>query len=339
MKLSPPQKTNDNYISAVVVRSLVTFLESKGINAHALLMQIDPHIDTTLNTTDMLDSNVYPQLLDKAIDLSSNPHLGLEFGMSAEPERWGVLGYIMSCCTTLNDAIECQLRYQDLVGSIGNVTSSKKGDQILMAWRTKTPPTRAIAEEAMAGWVAFSRWITATDHSPTAVFFSHAKPENTEIHSSFFKCPLHFNADFVGLSFPFALLQSKLKQPNSEMRKCLENHAEQKLLDLSKPKNILSQLGSYIEETLPKHLPSLSDAALALSLTNRTLQRRLSEENTSYSEFLKKIRHQVAKRHLIQDQHSLLDITFLLGFSEQSAFTRAFKNIEGISPNDFKKSR
>lgn len=327
-----------SYISYPVIRSLINFLEHKSIDHKTLCKDLGFSLNPNEESDELLNAEVYWKLLKAAVDTTGNPSLGLEFGMSAEPDRWGVLGYIMSICHTLSDAIECQLRYQDLIGSIGNVTKTQQGSDILMIWETQEAPYPPIAEEAMAGWVKFARWITATSHSPSKVYFSHNEPKNLKPYLDFFQCELVFNAPFIGLAFPAALLNTQLKQPDENMKKWLLLHADEKLSNLKESKHISHALRQYIEKTLPKQVPTLNDAAQALSLTSRTLQRRLADENTNFSGFLEQTRHNFAKRYLRSSNQSLVEIAFLLGFSEQSAFTRAFKKIEKETPSEFRKT-
>jgi len=326
-----------NYISYPVVRSLINFLELNNVDHESLCKDLGFTINTDEESDELLDAEIYWKLLQAAIDETGNQSLGLEFGISAEPDRWGVVGYIMSCCHTLADAIECQLRYQDLIGSIGSVTRVQEGSDILMAWNTEGEPYPPIAEEAMAGWVKFARWITATNHAPSSVYFRHPEPKNLAPYTDFFQCKLVFNAPFIGLAFPATLLTTTLKQPDENMKKWLLLHADEKLTTLQGSQQLSYALKKYIEQTLPKQIPTLNDAANALSLTKRTLQRRLAEEGTNFSGFLEQTRHSFAKRYLTSSNRSLVEVTFLLGFSEQSAFTRAFKKIEHQTPSEYRK--
>ena len=338
--LAPKSTANTeakNYISYPVVRSLINFLELNAIDHKALCNDLGFSINPDEESDELLDAKVYWKLLEAAINKTGNQSLGLEFGISAEPDRWGVVGYIMSCCHTLADAIECQLRYQDLIGSIGSVSRTQENNDILMTWNTQDAPYPPIAEEAMAGWVKFARWITATEHSPSTVYFRHSEPKDLTPYTDFFQCRLVFGSPFIGLAFPASLLMATLKQPNDNMKKWLLLHADEKLTTLKGDQKISYTLRQYIEHTLPKQIPTLNDAAEALSLTKRTLQRRLAEEGTNFSGFLEQTRHNFAKRYLTSSDRSLVEIAFLLGFSEQSAFTRAFKKNENQTPSEYRR--
>ena len=89
-------------------------------------------------------------------------------------------------------------------------------------------------------------------------------------------------------------------------------------------------------DSLSSGEPAEERLAEALSMSRRTLQRKLAENGLSYRVILDKIRHDLARRHLGSDEKSLTDIAFMLGFSEQSAFARAFKRWQGVSPSEYR---
>lgn len=330
-----------------MLRSLVQFLEARGLDGEAMCARADLNYQALQQSDEFFDAACYPALLQAAVDASRDPLLGLRFGMAAEPDRWGVLGYIMSVCGTLGEAMQCQQRYQSLVGSIGSIAvepvdTGQPGEFLKLSWQTAKPPLPAMAEEAVAGWVRFGRWITHTDRSPQQVAFKHAPPEDPKLRDEywhFFRCPVQFNADYNGLVISIDMLSLSLKQPDRKMRDWLQQHVEDRLQQLDQENELIARLRGYIEKQLPKGVPEIGAVADAFNLSTRTLQRRLKEQNETYKSFVEHTRSRLAKRYLDMGRYNLTEITFLLGFSEQSAFSRAFKRWTGVTPRDYQRQR
>ena len=104
---------------------------------------------------------------------------------------------------------------------------------------------------------------------------------------------------------------------------------------LNLTQQVLTQLRHYILQQLPK-APRLSDAARALHMSSRTLQRLLQQTDSSFRELVCQCRHQLAQHYLLDASLSLQQIAFQLGFAEQSSFQKAFKCWQGCSPGVFR---
>jgi len=324
-------------ISKPIVRSLLAYLNLRGHDSKAMCQSLDINYHDIMSGDGLLPSNIYTTLLKAGENITNDSAFGLHLGISAEPERWGVLGYIMTCCHTLDEAIHCQHRYQDLVGSMGSLVVSPRGDTLRMLWDTDFTPLAIQAEEAITGWVAFGRRVTNTNLSPSHIYFSHPAPHNTQPYQQFFNCPIEFDAAFNALEINVNLLDTSLKKPDNAMKSLLIQQAEERIEVIDEPQTFLNVIKRYIKETLPKKTPDLTDAAAIMELTPRTLQRRLKNKGMHFSAVIEETRNELALEYLADAKNTMTDITFLLGFSEQSAFTRAFKRRTGKSPGEYRK--
>jgi AraC-like DNA-binding protein len=98
--------------------------------------------------------------------------------------------------------------------------------------------------------------------------------------------------------------------------------------------DIVSRVKTAIVERLPSGAPSAEIIAADLAMSARTLQRRLADADASYSVILESVRRELAAQYVTDASRSLAEISFLLGFSEQSAFSRAFRRWHGHSPTE-----
>ena len=148
-----------------------------------------------------------------------------------------------------------------------------------------------------------------------------------------------FNAAINSASFDAALLSWPVPNADIGMHTVLQQHAEALLkakMQAQGEQGIIAQVRSNIIANLTQDRVKLASIAQDLNLTQRTLQRKLSEASTSFQQVLDQTRHELAKDYLSQRQLSLADIAFLLGYQEQSAFNHAFKGWFGISPGSYR---
>ena len=104
------------------------------------------------------------------------------------------------------------------------------------------------------------------------------------------------------------------------------------------PEKLAVQVVDEVAGLLSGGVPQLAEVASRMGMGTRTLQRRLSDGGTTYQDLVTEARRQLARKLLRQSDYSLSEIAFLTGFSEQSAFTRAFKRDEGITPRAYRQS-
>ncbi|MCG8313322.1 MAG: AraC family transcriptional regulator [Pseudomonadales bacterium] len=324
-------------INSSMLKAFTEFLRWKGLNTNDLLDTIGLSLAAIENDDQQVDADFYPRLMQAAIDQTGENDLGFQFGKRANPERWGVVGYIMSSCQTLAEAIQCQQRYQQLVGSIGNIAIQLKGPYLELRWETDEAPMAALAEEAITGWITYGRWITGVDKKPHQVFFQHPEQEHTQAYRDYYGCPVEFSAGYNGIQFPFTFLNLPLRQANTGYKSWLLSLGDKKLYELDNQPEYLINLHRVVAESLPNGVPELAQAAEQLNTTSRSLQRKLKQQDLTYKQLVEQVRLELAKRLLKHTQQSMLEITFLLGFSEQSAFTRAFKRNTGKSPGEFRR--
>ncbi len=322
-------------ISGQVIRSLLCFLTSQGIDVASIkeTFQVE---DGKLNQSDSrFNGGLYNQLLYEGADRTGDNLLGFHFGAEAEPDRWGLLGYIMTFCSHLSEALTWQKKYQSLVGTIGETSINVADGRVTLSWMTPVKPSRHMAEEVPTGWVRFARWITQTNLGPLEVHFRHSKPVHAMQIDAFFGVPVTYNSNFTGLVFPSDYLNLPLKQPDEDMLSLLGVRIKQVYSNLSPETRFLEQFNFALIKMMPHGAPTIENIAKELGLGVRTLQRRLKDHDTCFSDELDLARKNLALSYFDRETINLSELSFQLGFSEQSSFQRAFKRWTGVTPGKF----
>lgn len=260
--------------------------------------------------------------------------LGFETGRRVRPRAYQVLGYAILSSHTLGGAIDRLIRFEKLAGNVGETVQEKSGDRVRLCWHCpiEGAARRYIVEAAVTGWVTFARQLGEQDAAPTEVCFRHQAPGGVERYQSYFGCPVRFGADFDGVEFPRERLDEPLAGADPGLNEMMEREARQLLADYDIKANLVNAVRGEIYQLLADGEPSLDQVAERLGLGARTLQHRLKQQGPGFQEVLDGLRRSLAEIFLRDQRLSLTDIALLLGFSEQSSFTRAFRRWRGVSP-------
>lgn len=266
---------------------------------------------------------------------------GLRLGAAAQVRSFPVLGHAVLGSADLGGAITRLLRYERVVGELGTARLEEDGEDARLWWDCPVPMpyARYVREAAVAGWVAVARALMQEPLAPLAVYFQHAAPADATPHAQVFGCPVHFDAPDTGVVFPRAWLALPLRAPDMALGVIMGEHAARLLADFPAGLNLVNEVRSAIYRRLASGEPAIEDVATDLQLTARALQARLRKAGASYSEIVDGLRRSLAAALVTDERLPLVDVAFLLGFSEQSSFTRAFRRWFGCAPGEYRRQQ
>lgn len=330
------ERAMPNTVSMAYLQALFDYTRSRGL-ADDLLLSGAP---LNLEDGEARCSEAFAaQLFERAAILMGDETLGLHAGESIRPGHYGVLGYVLMNCATLGETLDYLLRYQALVIELkGGFSILAEGDSIVLSCPPDEDwPMRQLAEFNLAACISFMRWVTGYEGSPTRIDFNYPAPSTLEGYGRMFSCELRFDQPCYQLAIPLAWLRMPLIRPDMTMRSAMLRLAEKQLLALPRGDDVLSCARSVIASSLSEGPVDLAGVASRLAIGTRTLQRELQANGSSFSGLIDEVRQELAKRYLSDSTLTVVDAAFLLGFSEQSAFQRAFKRWTGLTPGDFRR--
>ena len=309
--------------------ALTALASAAGLAEHAL-----SPLPETLAASD------YVRLLDVAAQLANDPHFGLHVGESVKLGTYTVYGLILLSCHDFGQVFQQTLRYEGLAHDLGRSDLLLQNQLAQYQWHSHFPnASRHLAESVFAGIRVFGNWLAGAPLPPVPISFTHAAPDDCSEHLRIFGDATVFDAPLNSASFDAALLSWPVPNADVGMYPVLQQHAEHLLQEKRRAQldgGIIAQVRATIIANLTQDRAKLAFIAQDLSLTQRTLQRKLSEAGSSFQQVLDHTRHELAKDYLRQRQLNLADIAFLLGYQEQSAFNHAFKGWFGISPGSYR---
>jgi len=314
---------------------LVNFLMSRGVTVNESLAVLQCKL-TDLTTDDKHFSLTdYERLRAYARNRLDCNNLGFEHGKAFYPGEWGLLGHIVMASENLVQALYFQKRYQCLMSALGRAYHVQEDGIVTMRWLSDSSATDNSIEQVITAWVAFAFANTLSDEKPLSIHFVHQPLANEQQYQDFFGCEVHFKANFNGIVIKEASLHLPLINQNEMVLNVLCCHAEN-LLAEKRATASLGIINQYIIEMLPNRVPKLDDIAQHLGLSTRQLQRKFQKEQTNLTSLLEDIRKSLAISYLSQTDHKLMYISMMLGYSEQSAFQRAFRRWTGKTPQSFR---
>ena len=258
----------------------------------------------------------------------------LEVGACVTPGHVGVLGYLVLATDTLAEAMLAYQRYETLFYGTRLAQIEFLADEAEIRW---PPSDNELGQQAdgvaIAALVTFLR--SQIDHPPppsSISFLYDVGTEAAQAYDAFFGCPVIWNDSHVRVRFPLCYLSLPMPRRDPTLRRLLDRQAQAMLQALPQSSEADLQMQRVVLRMLPDGEPSLAKAARAMHMSPRTLQRRLARHGLSWQQWLDRSREQLAQQYLGDTSLTLADIALLLGFSEQSAFNRAYRRWTGRSP-------
>ncbi|WP_017299720.1 AraC family transcriptional regulator [Nodosilinea nodulosa] len=277
----------------------------------------------------------------EAVAQTHDPDLGLHLGEAFDLAAIGIVGYVLLNCQTYGQALEKLARYTHLfsqgVAISHRVTNgwvqcdcAVLGD--VQNYLLDEP--RHPIESTFSALLTATQQLTGQPLKLYGVWFQHPQPGNVAEHDRIFQTPVQFAQPINRLAFPASCLDWPVKSANASLLAVFEQHATALLS--AQNQGYAQKVGQTISQNLQGDVPSLEAIAHALAISPRQLQRELKNENTSYQRLVDDTRRELALRHLQDPEVSIHDMAFLLGFSEPSAFHRAFKRWTGQTPRHYR---
>ena len=324
---------------ATAGRILWRMLERRGIDPAPLYREAG--IDT-----ESLDSprTRYPEhkailLWKLAAGRVSDPAFGLDIAQLWQPSDFHGLGCAFMASSTLREALNRLIRYNAVVYDVVRYSLAEHDDRAILSYsaRHKALDEPAILQDNRWALVLDAcRRIYGADLDPLEVSFWHAAPQSgMDEFRAFFCCPLRFGEPVASMLFPAAVLDRPLPAANRELALTLDQSLGDYLARLQAD-DIIAQTKSAISTCLPSGDATIRKAAASLHMSPRNLQRRLSAMDTTFRRLVDTVRLELAESYLAANSFTLAEISYLIGFSSQAAFSRAFKRWTGSTPQDFR---
>ena len=320
---------------------LVQAITARGLDIDAFAAELGVRLSDYENPNGRVPVSIMQRAWKLAVDWTGDPCFGITLAEVLQPAALHGLGLSMIASSTLKESIIRVVRYQKIISTILNMRldTGREGYSISSSTKHFTVKPVPTAIDAMTAILVQMCRITAGQRiSPQRVDFDHPEAGCRRRFEEFFGCPVRFSASNNRILFDRETLEQELLSANPELARVNDRIVLDYLHDFNR-KSLTTRVRELIIELLPGGLPREADVARHLNMSLRSLQRRLKEEGVSYKRILDEIRESLAIRYLEERRRPIIEISYLLGFSEQSNFTRAFKRWQGVTPLQYRQAQ
>ena len=325
-------------VSTGILAQMLLYLKSLKMDTDAFLRSngLDPAVVKAPDARFPIET--YLLLEEKAAEMCSDACFGLHMGEYVEAGNWSILGYLMMNCQTLAEAFEKSSRYSRIIGNLIDSRLDLLADRVKITLITPSyapPMSHHCFDAVISACVRMMYNLTGIHLYPLEVTFAYPRPLSTAEYERIFNCPLLFDQDETSFTLGFALLNTPVRAPNPELLAYFGQYARDFIAEMDQNQEHTRAVTRIILANLDDENLGIDKIAREMSLSVRTLQKRLEDEGVIFSDLLRSVREKLAKKYL-QENYSVEQITYLLGFSEPSAFRKAFKKWSGITPREYR---
>jgi AraC-like DNA-binding protein len=321
------------------MRGVARTLESQGLNVAALFAEAGLSTEN-LNEPDFRwPTEGASRLWVIAAERSGNPDIGLVEPHMPRPDQYGVVGYAMMSSPDLETGLVRLIRYLCVVSDAVTITLEPDTGgkwMKLELFGGECPIPRQRYDYAILTLLTFCRWMLSRPLRPLAAAFAYPVPISLAAYNEAFNAPLQFDAPFNGFLVSSEDLACKLPTGIPELAELHDRIAGQAIRKFESRTGTTHRAREAIARRLQDGTPLRSMIAADLNMSDHTFQRRLTSEDTSFTDLVDDTRRELAQHHLADSRVTISEIAYLLGYADQSTFFRATHRWFGEPPGEYR---
>lgn len=324
---------------------LFAYAQGRGLTRTQLAEYFEVDLHSLEDVDGRLPLATLVRMWNELPELASDPDMPLHVVEHVASEELPLLALLFLASPTLGDGFKQLERYQRITHDLSVEPASRWVRDGAVAHlelyheRSAIPPPTGAVIDALLGMLLIARMATGATIAPLAVSLRHPRPRNVAAYRSALGSNVQFDAERDRMTLAASDLALPHLEPSRTLARITAQYADAVLAGLPTDVGPLRAIRAALRERLPSGGVSLRELALALDMSKRTLQRRLEEAGTSLRVLVEEERKALALEYIKQQRLALSEIALLLGFSELSAFTRAFTRWTGAAPSEYRRAR
>ncbi len=285
-------------------------------------------------------ASAFSRLLEELARRTGNDRIALRIGEATQPRMLGSVGFLMTTAPDLRSACQVLIDYLPLLSEGMHLQMDQGPEHTELTLELENPGERRTAEWFLAWLLNWPRWLSGKQIPALKVRFVCPAPDEPAAWERFFAAEVSFAADCNQLLIPNSYLQLPCQDASEEMHRLHREFADNLLSESSREGALIARVKSQIRKQLSDGRGSIhrEQIAATLNLSLRTLQRKLTALGSSYQDLYDQTRKELALQQIQSGGVSFGELSFMLGFSGQSAFQKAFRRWMGMPPSHYRDS-
>lgn len=321
------------------VKGLLEMFASRGVDPARLVAAAGIAPERVENPEERFGADEVSRLWELAVALSGDPTLGMERALTLRFVNFDVVGYAMLSSPDLRCALQAFARYLAVISDAATfqvVPASGAAAWLELGHIGNTRPVpRQRFAYGMLSLLTLCQWLTRREVQALRVEFRFDEPPERAAYEAAFGCPTEFGLEGNRMLLCAADLDAPLPSRNPSLLALHEQVMQSRLAALGQ-RTLSLRVTTEIVRRLHRGEPRRDEVAASLALADRTLQRRLQAENTSFQQLLEEARRELARKYLADPRYSLAQVADLLGFGDASNFFRACRRWFGMPPGQYR---
>ena len=327
-------------ISLAVTKGLVEAIAGQGGSPGPILREFGLEHSNLTDPEGFISAVKLAQLMEEAARATSDDFFGLHFGESFNPKNIGPVIYVVLNSPTIGAAVENVERYLKLHNEAARWFTTIAGERAYVGYELAElgiEKPRQYQEASMVIALNTLRMMAGSHWAPEETHFTHESPTQTAEHTRIFAAPVRFGCATNAFVVERAFLERQVPAADPRLYQILQRYLNGILAELPREDSFLGSIRKAIAETMRDGDPGLARVAKQLAASPRTLQRRLKTYGLEFKKLADDTRRRFASNYLKDRKHTLTEVAFLLGYSDVSAFNRAFKRWTGTTPLQYRR--
>ena len=323
------------------VVSIFQAIESYGVDGHEVLSEVGLDLQQVNQPLYRVPGNIMAQLVKLAESATNDACFGIRVAEYIHPTTYGALGFALYSSSNVRTFCERMARFHAFITTnhLSSFDESGTAPRLILRPADESIDNsvyRSLVTGYSAAMVRFLREVSRPDFHLTRLDIACEEPkEAMHKYQEYFKCEVVFSATEYAMVFDADQIDKPFPAANSELAMQNDQIVMKMLADTVKG-DLIMQVRAKLVELLPSGECSKEDVAKELYMSVRTLHNKLEKLGSSYQHVLDDTRRELSVQYMQQQQRSISEVAYLLGFSDCSNFSRAFKRWTGVSPSQFR---
>lgn len=328
-------------ISVAAATGLLEAIAARGGDPDQILRQFEIDRSAFSEPEGFIPSSIFAGILEAAAQATADDCFGLHLGENYNPRNIGPLVYVVLNSPTIRAGIENFERYLQVYNEAAEWFFTSEGNRGYIRYMLPDLEINSLRhsnEHGMTIALNMLRMMVGSHWAPKEVQFAHEAPKQTSEHLRIFHAPVSFGCKTNAIVIDSQFVEREVPAADQRLYQILKRYLDQVLSEMPREDSLLASVRRATAETMRDGDLKLARVAKQMAMSARTLQRQLKERGVDFKQLTDETRRRFAVNYLKERKNTLTEVAFLLGYSELSAFNRAFKRWTGSTPLDYRRS-